>query len=202
MKLAHPGGRRLARCLAAALALAPALALADAQQIVTTVCAACHGADGNSVVPTFPKLAGQHMKYLAQQINDFKTGKRKSDIMAPNVQNLSLLEIAELTVYFSTQKPVPGTVEDKPLAEAGRKVYEEGNLDAGIPACISCHKEKAAGDIRYPRLAGQHQAYTLQQLSDFKAGARTNDKGKLMQNIAGRLSEQDMKAVAEYLAGQ
>ena len=189
--------------LAAGLvALAPALAQADAQQIATTVCVACHGADGNSVAPTFPKLAGQSPKYLVQQLNDYKSGKRKNDIMAPNAAALSPEDIQGLAAHFSKQKPAPGSVEDKALAEAGQKLYDDGNQDAGVPACASCHKEKGAGDSRYPRVASQHQTYIVQQLMDFKNGVRTNDKGKLMQAVAGRMSEQDMKAVAEYLAGQ
>ena len=206
LKLAqHSGLRRgSARGLAAGLvlALAPALALADAQQIVSTVCVACHGADGNSVAPIFPRLAGQNAKYLAQQLTDYKSGKRKNDIMSPNAAPLSPEDIQGLATYFSKQKPAPATVEDKALAEAGQKLYDDGNQDAGVPACASCHKEKGAGDSRYPRVASQHQTYIIQQLTDFKAGVRTNDKGKLMQTVAGRLSEQDMKAVAEYLAGQ
>lgn len=202
MKLAQPGGRRFARCLAVALALLPALAQADAQQIVSTVCMACHGMDGNSVAPVFPRLAGQNAKYLVQQLNDYKSGKRKNDIMSPNVGPLTPEDIQGLATYFSKQKPLPAAVEDKALAEAGQKLYDDGNQDAGVPACASCHKEKGAGDSRYPRVGSQHQAYILQQLMDFKTGARSNDKGKLMQTVAARLSEQDMKAVAEYLAGQ
>ncbi|MDD5295981.1 MAG: c-type cytochrome [Rhodocyclaceae bacterium] len=188
--------------LAFSLALAPGLARAEAQQLAATVCAACHGPDGNSVAPTFPKLAGQFPAYLERQLADFKSGKRKSDIMTPIAASLGPEDMKGLATYFSAMKTSPGKVEDKDLAAAGEKLYTEGNPDSAVPACVSCHKEKGSGDKRYPRLAGQNQAYLIQQLMDLKSGVRTNDKMKLMQPVAGRLTEQEMKAAAEYLAGQ
>lgn len=194
-------------CTSTALALVGLLALpgavmADAKEIAATVCSACHGADGNSVAPTFPKLAGLHPKYIVQQLTDYKAGKRKNDIMSPNVETLTPEDIQAMGAIFSTMKPAPGKIEDAALAAAGQKIYDDGNPATGVPACASCHKDKALGDSRYPRLAGQNQPYVIQQLMDFKSGTRTNDKGKLMQAVATRMSEDEMKAVAEYLAGQ
>jgi cytochrome c553 len=174
---------------------------ADAKEIATTVCAACHGADGNSVVPMFPKLAGQQETYLAKQLNEFISGKRKNDVMAPIVTTISKDDVPGLTAYFSKQAQTPGAAGDAALVEAGRKLYEDGNTDSGIPACMGCHQPKGEGNERYPRLAGQHQTYTQQQMADFKAGVRNNDKGKVMRSVAERMTEQEMKAVSEYIAG-
>ena len=184
------------------LAMAPGPASAGAQDIAAAVCAACHGADGNGLAPTFPKLAGQQAGYLSRQLADFKSGKRRSEIMAPNAASLSPEDMKALGLYFAALKPTPGQAEDKALAVAGEKLYMDGNADTAVAACFSCHKDKGLGDSRYPRVAGQNQAYVIQQLSDFKSGARTNDKLGVMQAVARRLSEPEMKAVAEYLAGQ
>jgi len=173
----------------------------DATAIVTTVCVACHGADGNSVAPMFPKLAGQRPEYLAKQLKEFLASKRKNEIMAPMIASLKGDDVPGLAAYFSAQKPVPAGVADSKLAEAGKKIYDDGNEESGVPACVGCHQANAAGNEQFPRLAGQFQAYTLQQLADFKAGVRTNDKGKLMRVVAGRMTDDEMKAVAEYLAG-
>lgn len=184
----------------AALALAPVVQ-ADAAPAAATACIACHGADGNSVVPNFPKLAGLQVEYLSKQLNDYITGKRKNEVMAPIIAGLKPRDVPGLASYFATQTPAPGKVEDAALAEAGKALYEDGNIDAGVPACMGCHQPKGEGNARYPRLAGQHQAYTLQQMVDFKSGVRDNDRGKVMRTVAGRLSEQEMKAVSEYIAG-
>ena len=186
----------------AALAAAPAFAGPDqAKQIVSANCAACHGADGNSHQPTFPKLAGLQAEYLAKQLEEYGDGKRKSDIMGPIARKLKPEEIRVLAAYFSAQTPAPGSVEDNPLAEHGKKIYLQGYSDAGGASCSSCHKPDGSGTDRFPRLAEQNRAYVLQQMKEFKRGARTNDHGRVMQMIAGRMTEQEMKAVAEYIAG-
>ena len=173
----------------------------DAVTTATTVCAACHGPDGNSLAPNFPKLAGQQQSYLEKQLNEFLSGKRKNDIMAAILPNISKDSVPALAAHFAGQKPAPGTVGDPGLVEAGRKIYEDGNTATGLPACQGCHLPKGEGNERFPRLAGQHQTYLLQELADFKNGVRTNDKGKIMRAVAERMSEQEMKAVSEYIAG-
>lgn len=173
----------------------------DVQQLVTTVCAACHAADGNSVVPTFPKLAGLQPEYLSKQLKDYLSGKRKNEVMAPALESIKDDDVPGLAAHFARQTPAPGKVEDAALAAAGKKLYEDGNVDTGVPACGGCHQPKGEGNARFPRVAGQHQAYTLQQMADFKSGARANDKGKVMRAVAERMTEQEMKAVSEYLAG-
>ena len=181
--------------------LAPVAHAADARELAATICAACHGADGNSVAPMFPKLAGQQETYLAKQLNEFISGKRKNEIMVPIFANVSKGDVPGLAAYYAAQTQTPGEAADAALAEAGRKLYDDGNTDSGIPACMGCHQANGMGNERYPRLAGQHQTYTLQQMADFKSGARNNDKGKVMRAVAERMTEQEMKAVSEYIAG-
>jgi cytochrome c553 len=173
----------------------------DAKEIAASVCAACHGEDGNSVAPTFPKLAGQNAVYLQKQLKDFLSGKRKNEAMEPFLGSFSDGDTSALGVHFAREKTAPGTVEDATLVEAGRKLFQDGNTDSGIPACAGCHQVDGMGNDRYPRLAGQHQTYTLAQMQNFKSGARNNDKGKIMRSVAERLTEAEMKAVSEYLAG-
>ena len=169
--------------------------------IVATICAACHGPDGNSVAPNFPKLAGQQSAYLEKQLSEFLSGKRKNDAMAAFLPNIKKDDVPGLASYFANKKTAPGTVADPALADAGKKIYLDGNTDSGLPACQGCHLPTGEGNDRFPRLAGQHQTYVLQQLADFKNGVRSNDKGKIMRAVAERMSEQEMKAVSEYIAG-
>lgn len=174
------------------------------KQIVAQVCLACHGMDGNGTEPTnpeFPKIAGKQGDYLLKQLKDFKSGKRKSDVMSGLVAGLSPDDMANLAVYFSMQKNKPGTVKSPELVEPGRKFYNEGSPDNGVPACSGCHLPDATGTDKYPHLAGQHAAYTLQQLKRFASSERENDRGLVMQSLAMRMSEQEMKAVSEYIMG-
>ena len=174
---------------------------ADPKELATTVCAACHNADGNSVVPNFPKLAGQQAPYLEKQLNEFLSGKRKNEAMEPFLTQFSKGDTAGLAAYFAAQTQTPGTVNDPQLAAAGKKLYDDGNTESGVPACMGCHQPKGEGNDRYPRLAGQHQAYTQQQMADFKKSVRSNDKAKVMRAVAERMTEQEMLAVSEYIAG-
>ena len=184
------------------LAALPAMAAAqDARQVAETVCATCHGEGGNSVVAVFPKLAGQQQTYIAKQLNDFLAGKRKNEVMAPTIATLKPDDVPALAAYFAGKKPVKGTPGDARLAEAGKRIFEDGNTDSGVPACLGCHRAEGDGNERYPALAGQHREYLLQQIADFKSGARTNDKGKVMRAVAQRLSDEEARAVAEYIAG-
>lgn len=183
-----------------AMAVLASVAHADAQQIATTVCLACHGPGGNSVVPAFPSLAGQQVAYLSKQLNEFMSGKRTNEAMAPALADLKPGDVPGLAAYFAAQKPAPGRVQDAALAKRGEEFYNDGNVDSGVPACIGCHQPAGAGNARFPRLAGQQQAYILQQLANFKSGARTNDKARVMRVVADRMTEDEMKAAAEYLA--
>jgi cytochrome c553 len=164
------------------------------------VCAACHGEVGRSVAPTFPNLAGQPAEYLQKQLADFAKGLRMNEVMTAALAQVPRSDFPVLVAYYSAQAPAPGKSGDVALAAAGRKIFEEGDWPAAIPPCRSCHGENGAGRERYPRLAGQNQAYTLQQLMDFKARSRHNDTRRVMREIAGRLTDAQMKAVAEYLA--
>jgi cytochrome c553 len=182
------------------LAVAPAIA-ADAGEVAAQVCAACHGPDGNGVAPTFPKLAGQSESYLNKQLEEFFSGKRKGDVMTPTLASFSKGDVPGLARYYAGQAATPSGVADAGLAAAGKKLYEEGNPGSGIPACAGCHQLNGQGSAAYPRLAGQYQTYTLQQMSDFKTGKRNNDRAKVMRVVAERMTEEEMKAVAEYTAG-
>ncbi len=175
---------------------------AKAQPIVNGVCGGCHGVDGNSMVPNFPKLAGLPFEYINKQLNDYKSGVRKNPTMTPMVGTLSADDMLNLAAYFSAQPPKPGTAKDPALVTAGQKIYKGGNIGSGVPACASCHGTNGAGiPAQFPRLAGQHADYTLVQLRDFRTGERVNDGAKMMQTIAKKMTEQEMKAVAEYVSG-
>ena len=171
------------------------------------VCLPCHGPDSDAVpstpgVPPFPKLDGQHPEYLVKQLREFKSGKRKNDLMAPILAKLSGKQFSALASHFASQTPTARPGGDAQLAERGRALYESGNPEKGIPGCVGCHLPNAVGAPRYPRLARQRQSYIVQQLTNFKTGARTNDRAHVMRSIAEKLTEQDMRAVAEYLASR
>jgi len=163
------------------------------------LCAGCHGADGNSVATAFPKLAGQQKKYLLRELMDFKSGKRASEIMAPVMATLSENDLTELAVYYARQKPAPGVVGDPALLALGKDLYLKGNSKTDVPSCESCHDETGNGDGKFPRVAGQHVDYTLDQFRLYAAGKRTNG-ARVMQAVAERMSEQEARAVAEYRA--
>lgn len=209
MRAGIRGHRRAAAALRAAAVL-PCLASGawlptahadEAPEIVRTVCAACHGTDGNSVAPTFPKLAGLQVEYIEKQLKEFLNGKRRSELMAPSLQALKSADVGAIAAYYAQQKPAAGTVGDARLAEAGKAIYDDGNTASGVPACAGCHQPGAVGNERFPRLAGQHAPYTAAQMSAFKTGARTNDRAKVMRAVAERMTEQEIAAVAEYMAG-
>ena len=174
---------------------------AGAEPAATTLCATCHGERGRSVAPEFPSLAGQHAEYLQKQLGDFASGRRKNAAMSAALAQVPRSEFPALVVHYAAEPPARATIGDAALAAAGRTLFEEGDWPAGIPPCRSCHGERGAGSDRYPRLAGQNAAYTQQQLADFKSGTRRNDPRRMMREVAGRLSEAQMKALAEYLAG-
>jgi len=193
-------------------AAAPAAAAKpDLDKAATTaknVCAACHGADGNSVAPANPTIAAMPSEYIARQLADFKAGIRVNPIMQPIAAQLSPADMAALGVYFSQQKAKPQGAKDATLVQAGQKLYRGGDAAHGIPACSGCHGPAGAGVPKnFPRLAGQHTDYTVAQLKAFKAGERGNDKegkdvnGRIMAAIAARMDENQMRAAAEYVQG-
>jgi cytochrome c553 len=201
--------RACALVLGLAFSAAPAVAqdAAKAQGIAAQVCAACHAADGNSIGPANPKLAGQFPEYLRKQLVDFKAqgGKkpaRENPVMNGMVANLSAADMQNLAAYFSGQKLKPAAATDKDLATLGQKVWRGGNAQTGVPACAGCHGPTGAGiPAEFPRVAGQYAEYVATQLRSFKDGARANDPNGMMRGVAGRMSEREIKAVAEYAAG-
>ncbi len=170
--------------------------------IVDKVCGACHGPNGNSTSPIYPNLAGQYPEYILKQLTDFKNGDRKNAIMAPNVTNLTHEDMQNLAAYFSSQQPKPHLAKDPTLLEAGQKIFKGGNAASGVPACAACHGPEGTGTPpHFPRLAGQHARYVLSQLENFRSGDRTNDGGKMMEVIAKKMTNEEMKAVADYISG-
>ena len=176
---------------------------AQAQQIVTKVCAACHSADGNSVSPANPILAGQHADYIAKQLADFKGNKdRKNPVMLGMASALSPQDMKNLGAYFESQKPKSRAAKDPALVKLGQQIYRGGIMAKGVAACASCHGPNGAGvPAQFPRVAGQYAEYSTAQLQSFRAGERANDPNSMMRTIAVRLSDTEIKAVAEYIAG-
>lgn len=173
-------------------------------QDLAAVCAGCHGADGNSFVPNFPKLAGQHASYLEKQLNDLKEGTKRTDpIMAGQVAALTAEDMAALAEFFASQTASPGSsAADAEVLERGKAIYHGGDKAAGIAACMSCHGPTGEGvaSAKFPALKGQHAVYISKAVTDFRSKARTNDYGEMMQNIAAKMSDEDIAAVAEYIA--
>lgn len=189
-----------AAVLVAALLPLPAIANANVPmpKVVETKCGLCHGNQGEAGSDELPVLAGQNEKYLAKQLRDFLSGKRKGS-MQRLARGLSDADIEAVSRYFAAQKPPAHKVTDADLHAAGRFLYHKGSGAPGAPACQSCHGEKAHGTEIAPRLAGQHAPYLERQLREFTQRARTNDN-EIMHTVAGKLSPFDMKALAEYLA--
>lgn len=176
---------------------------AQAQAIVTKVCAACHAADGNSVSPVNPVLAGQHAEYIAKQLADFKANKdRKNAVMLGMASALSPQDMQNLGAYFEAQKPKNRAAKDPALVKLGQQVYRGGIMNKGVAACASCHGPTGAGvPAQFPRVGGQYADYSVAQLQSFRAGERANDPNRIMRTIAARLSDGEIKAVSEYMAG-
>ena len=175
---------------------------ASAEKIVTTVCAACHGVDGNSVVSMYPKLAAQHPEYLQKQLSNFKSGERKNAVMSAMAAPLSDADMQALANYFSSQQARAGAAKSNGKGSLGEKIYKGGIAANNVPACTSCHGANGAGiPSQFPRLSGQHAEYTVTQLKAFRAGERANDAAKVMRSIAMKLTDDDMAAVADYIQG-
>ncbi len=169
----------------------------------SATCVACHSADGNSMVPTFPKLAGQHAEYIAKQLADFKSGARTDPTMAPMAAPLSEQDIADLAAYFASNTVSIGSAANAEKAAIGQKIYQGGDKNKGISACMACHGPAGSGNpgAKFPALSGQHSTYIVKALKDFRSGTRTNDPAKMMRDIAAKMSDSDIEAVAEYIAG-
>jgi cytochrome c553 len=180
---------------------------AKAQPIVQQVCAACHGTDGNSPLPANPSLAGQHAEYTLRQLASFKPqgaklAERNNPVMMGMVANLSAGDMRNLAAYFAAQKPAARAARDPELVKAGQAIYRGGIMQKGVAACSSCHAPNGAGiPAQFPRIAGQHAEYTEAQLKAFRSGERANDPNRMMRVVAGRLTDREIKAVAEYVAG-
>lgn len=202
--------------LAAAVASGNALAAeplpkADAakgQQIATQVCAACHGIDGNSIAPANPKLAGQIPDYLVKQLTNFKpaaAGKpaeRNNAVMAGFAATLSPDDVRNVAAYYSAQPLKPEKARNKDTVELGQKIYRAGIAEKGVAACAGCHGAKGEGvPAQYPAIAGQFADYVDAQLKAFRAGERANDPNRMMRMTAARMSDAEMKAVADFIAG-
>jgi len=166
----------------------------------SAVCAGCHGLDGNSAAPNFPKLAGQDAQYAAKQLADFKSGARKDPIMAGMAAALSKKDMDDIGAYYASQKRSTGTTSASAAdLKKAERLYRGGDAKNGIPACMSCHGPAGAGiPPRFPAVSGQHAAYSQKQLLDFKTGTRSNDS-EIMTRTAFRLSEAEIKAVSEYM---
>jgi len=181
--------------------------LTKAKEIAEGMCVACHGADGNSPAPANPILAGQIPEYLYKQLSNFKAvdGKpavRNNAIMGGMVAALSDEDMKSLSVYFSQQKMKPSAAKEEKLLAEGKTLWRGGDFEKGIPACAGCHGPAGAGlPAQYPRLAGQYAEYTANQLKIFRSHERANDSEKVMRTIAGKLSDRQISAVAEYAAG-
>lgn len=193
---------------AGAVSAAPKADVEKGKQVAATVCAACHAADGNSGIATYPRLAAQHHAYIYHQTIDIRDGKRThgaAAAMRPLVMNLSDQDILNVSAFYAKQQPKSGETNPKGNPELGAKIYRGGLSDKKVPACMSCHGPSGAGIpgggseiLAYPRLGGQHQAYVIEQMNAYKSGQRKN---AIMADIANRLSEDELKAVANFIQG-
>ena len=194
---------------AGAAVAAPKADIAKGKEVATTICAACHAADGNSGIAMYPKLAAQHSAYIYRQTLDIKEGKRthgSAAVMKPMVMNLSEQDILNVSSFYSKQQPKPGEANPKQNDPVlGGKIYRGGLVDKKIPACMSCHGPSGAGIpgggteiVAYPRLGGQHMAYVVDQMKAYKTGQRKN---AIMEDIAKRLTEEELNSVANFIQG-
>lgn len=202
----------LASLLTAAALAAPALPafaagetpakpdLAKGEASFTAVCAACHGADGNSSIVANPKLAHQHPEYLVKQLQEFKNDKRADPVMKGFASTLSDADMQNIAAWLAKQPAKPGFATDKELVTLGERIYRGGIADRKVAACVGCHSPNGAGiPVQYPRLSGQHADYTVKQLQSFRDGVRKNSPQ--MKDVAAKMNDREIKAVADYIAG-
>jgi len=207
-QLAYAASAAALLCAGVVAAQAPAKPdAAKGQGIASQTCAACHAADGNSTMAANPKLAGQFYEYLHKQLANFKPqdGKkavRENAVMAGMVANLSAADMQNVAAYYASQKLKPALAKDKDLAALGQKLYRGGNAATGVAACAGCHGPSGAGiPAQYPRVSGQFAEYVEAQLKAFRAGARSNDPNGMMRGVAARMTDREIQAVSEYVAG-
>lgn len=177
---------------------------AAGQAKVDAMCASCHGATGNApIMPTYPKLAGQHASYIAKQLADFKSGARQDPIMAGMSAALSPEDMANIAAHFAAQTAAVGSAAntDAEVTATGKKIYEGGDKVKGISACMACHGPSGSGNpgAAFPALSGQNGDYVVKALKDFRSGARSNDAASMMRDIAAKMSDNDIAAVAAYI---
>ena len=189
---------------AQAPAAAPAMPakpdLVKGEATFTAVCAACHGADGNSGTPAYPKLSRQHPEYLVKQLQEYKTGKRKNAIMQGFAATLTEADMKNVAYWATSKQAKPGFAKEKELVALGESIYRGGISDRQVPACAGCHSPTGAGiPSQYPRLSGQHAEYTAAQLTYFRDGIRTNSLQ--MSQVAAKLNDKEIRAVSDYIAG-
>lgn len=167
-----------------------------------TICMACHGPQGNSVVPIWPKLAGQHPDYIKKQLTNFKAGERYNVQMTPMAMPLTDQDVIDVAAYFSSQTQTGGTA-DPTQAKLGESIYRAGNPATGVPACSGCHGPAGLGQglSKFPRLSGQHADYVKQTLVYFQKQERANDPNGMMRGVAARMTEQEIAAVSQYIQG-
>ena len=189
---------------ATAFVCGPVQASGDAKagEAKSAACLACHGPMGNSVVPMWPKLAGQHPEYLQKQLMDFKANNRVNEQMTPMALPLSDQDMADLAAYFASQQQSPGA-PGSDAAGLGERLYRGGNASSGVPACTGCHGPQGLGMglAKFPRISGQHAQYVEQTLKHFRDGVRQNDTNAMMRGVAARMTDQEITAVSQYLQG-
>lgn len=204
---------RSALCITLLAAAFPVAAAGDpsAGKAKAAACTACHGPDGNSLSTEWPKLAGQNAAYLVKQLGDFKSGRRVNQIMNPMAQPLSTKDIEDIAAYFASGKPQPASGAAASIA-LGKQIYEGGRHRPAVIACKGCHSPNGAGNgdvakmmsapmaVIAPAIGSQHSAYVLRQLQAYRSAQRTNDVGGIMRDISSRLTEEELTAVAEYVA--
>ena len=174
--------------------------LVKGEATFAAVCASCHGADGNSSTPAYPKLAQQHPEYLVKQLQEYKSGKRKNAIMQGFAGTLSEDDMKNVAYWATSKQAKPGFAKEKELVTMGERIYRGGIVDRQVAACASCHSPNAAGiPSQYPRLSGQHSEYTAAQLTAFRDGIRANNL--TMTQVAAKLNDKEIRAVADYIAG-
>jgi cytochrome c553 len=169
-------------------------------EATAAVCSACHTADGSRGSPANPILQGQHPEYLAKQLAEFKAGKRKNAIMQGFAATLSDEDMRNVAAFYASKQAKPGAAKNKATVELGERIFRGGIAEKAVPACAGCHSPNGAGiPAQYPRLAGQHAEYTAAQLTAYRDGVRTNNAQ--MSVIGGKLSDKEIKALADYIAG-
>ena len=174
--------------------------LAKGEATYTAACAACHGADGNSASPAYPKLAQQHPEYLVKQLQEYKSGKRANAIMSGMAAGLSDADMKNVAAWLASKSAKPNFAKEKDLVALGERIYRGGIADRQIAACAGCHTPTGAGiPSQYPRLSGQHADYAVAQLTAFRDGVRKNNTQ--MTGVAAKLNDREIKAVSDYIAG-